>query len=384
MPIVKDTTGIDTAEKFVVIGVGSASSRCVVEISRILPIGGEVIAVNRSIDDMRDIQRGKRVAIGYPLYGNRAQEMNVDDADLVDESDLLRLKAAIGRPSKIFILANCGGAATYELIPSVIRVSMESGASVMTIVTTPFEFEGRARKATAKASLDRIRETKCPMAWIDADKVLSNVTQIGNLADELASAQARVLMTVLTASDAGCTGSLGDSQAILDRLRETPDLFVSYASTENLDESRKLARDAVRKPLTSGMELQQANRVGIIISGSPDLPIKVLNSAMDTVQKEINPDALLTTSFMPIPNSAGRQILRISILAGRRPEAIPQIDETPDAEKVETKELLINIATPDSSVMQQESFGDDLVGAPEWLIDSGSSSTNETMRPVLF
>ncbi len=316
MPIMKSSASDSNGDEFVVVGVGGAGSRFASEISRILPPGGETISVDRSIEDLSQIRQGKRIAIGYPMYGIRAANENRLDGELVDESDLHRLKAGIGKPSQVFVVAGLGGEATNELMPTVIRTAMLRSRSVLTIVTLPFTFEGRPRRNLAATALERIRATGCPVAVINADKALSNSTRIGSICDELSAVQARALMTVLTSTGAGSAGSLSNSAEMLQCLSGAKDAFISHAATQELDSFRKATREAMNAPLTTGIELSEAQHVELVITGPINLPMKVLNATVGIVEKGLAPDASLTTSFVAIPDGDARAKFRISILGG--------------------------------------------------------------------
>ncbi len=377
MRILQRSENETKSDEFVVVGVGGAGSRFTSEISQILPPGGETISVDRSAEDLSGIRLGKRIAIGYPMFGIRAANEERFDSELVDESDLYRLKAGIGKPSQVFVVGGLGGEATNELMPTVVRTAMARSESVLVIVTLPFTFEGRARRELATRALERVRATGCPIAVIDADRALSNSTQIGSVCDELSAVQARALMTVLTSTGVGSSDSLSNSSEMLECLSGARDAFVAHASTQEFNSFRKATREAINRPLTTGIELCKAQRVGVVVAGPADLPMKVLNSTISIVEKELGHGASLTTSFVAIPDSDARSKFRISILGGG--------DASGGTGNVSAEELSAVVDTPQPSATTiGEEIAVELHVMPLLFEDSKNGVSNGTMSPALL
>ncbi|MYA59918.1 MAG: hypothetical protein F4X40_05090 [Chloroflexi bacterium] len=64
-------------------------------------------------------------------------------------------------------------------------------------------------------ALERVRETGCSLAVINADGALSTESLAGDLASELTAAKARVVMNVLSASSAATSGAFNTSPEML-------------------------------------------------------------------------------------------------------------------------------------------------------------------------
>ena len=371
MTIIRDGRNDKAAKDFAIVGVGGAGAKSATELSKVLGNPDDVISVDREMDELRTMNLGRRISVGYPVYVREDDE--TADAALVDKNDLFRLKTVIGKPPMVFVLAGLGGNTTLELMPSVLKTAMSTGASVLAIVTLPFSFEGRTRADTARAALDRIRETGCSLALIDADSALSNAAMAGDLAAELSGAKARVVMNVLSASSAESFGTLNTAPELLDAIKCGGDTFVSYASSEVADEYRKIAREAIKSPLTTGLTLSDADYVSVIVVGPKDMSIKALNAAVSIVQNEMSSDAVLSTSFIPNGDPAKANRLRISILAGRSADRHAEDDETEteagNAESFEHASVVTNSTEPSGSITDEVV---DLLSGPDWLNDEPS------------
>ena len=162
----------------------------------------------------------------------------------------------------------------------------------------------------------------------------------------------------------------------MDAIKCGGETLISYAASEDVSEYRKVARDAIKTPITSGLELSDADFVTVIVAGPHDMSIKVLNSAIAVVQKELPQKAVLSTSFIPNGDSRKANRLRISILAGMRARTEEIEAESPIRADVERG---FNLVGNESSVpIVAEPAGDvidDLFGAPDWLVDRPSEKS---------
>ena len=374
MTIIRDGRNATAAKDFTIIGVGGAGARTASELSKVLGNPDDIIAVDREMDDLSSINVGRRISIGYPMFTRKTE--GIEDDEYVDNNDLFRLKTLIGKAPIVFVLAGLGGATTVEILPAVLRTAMSTGATVLAILTMPFAFEGRTRSNTACLALGRVRKTDCSLALIDADNALSSASIAGDLASELSAAKARVVMNVLSASNAESSGTLNSAPELLDAIKCGGETLISYAASEDVSEYRKVAREAVKAPITSGLVLGDADFVSVIVAGPRDMSIKTLNSAIAIVQNELSQKAVLSTSFIPNGDSHKANRLRISVLAGMRPRTEKIDAESPTRTDAEHSFDLVGAAS--SAPVVAEPAGDvidDLFGAPDWLVDRPSEKS---------
>ena len=376
MTIIRDGRNTQSTKEFAIIGVGGAGTESATELAKVLGNPDDVIAVDREFDDLRSVSIGRRISIGYPVFVR--DDDDEDSGQFADANDLFRLKTVIGKTPMIFVLAGLGGNTTLELMPSVLRTAMSTNATVLAIVTMPFSFEGRTRSNAAQIALERIRNTGCALALIDADTALSNASIAGALAEELSAAQARVIMNVLSALSAPSIGTLNTSPELLNAVRGRGPTFVSYASSEDASAHRKVTREAIRAPITSGLQLSDSDYVSIIVAGPPDTSIKALNTAVSLVQAETSDEAILSTSFIPNADSGKPSRLRVSILAGKRSERETKLAKIAN-ENSQTERSLD--APEDRIAASVEDEVNDLFGAPDWLVDKPG---NKDQIPALL
>ena len=106
-------------------------------------------------------------------------------------------------------------------------------------------------------------------------------------------------MNVLSASSAETFGTLNTAPELLDAVKCGGETFISYASGEDVAEIRKVAREAVKNPITSGLLLGDADFVSVVVAGPRDMSIKALNAAIAIVQPRVVSQRGVVDIFRP-------------------------------------------------------------------------------------
>ena len=330
-----------------IVGIGGAGSASASAIAKDLHLPIDAVLIDRDANDLRRLSAGTKITVGYPMYSNRRKN-GLTDGELVDETDILRVRSTISGYTRTYVLMGLGGRASYDLATSVINTAIGVGSKVIVICTMPFSFEGPMRRKMAEETLCRLTDAGCPVAVVDADAALSATARVGNVGDELAQAQARALMTLLTIDNNSNAGALNGAGVTLDLIAQSRNLIISHGAANSVDEFRRATRDALRNPLTSGLALRDASKVGVTISAPSDLPVKTLNAVMAFIERELSPDAQVATTFVPLPENSAK--VRVSIVAGDESPA-----ETPDEDSHATlDELGFDDMEPNAAVEAAE------------------------------
>ena len=295
------------------VGIGGAGAKSASEIAKDMPMPMDAVLVDRHPDELRRNHYGTKIPIGYPLYAATHGNRN-SPQDLVDETDLLRVRAALNGFKRVYVVMGLGGQATLELAPSVIKVARDVVSNVVVISTMPFAFEGPMRRKVAETALDRIDAEGCAVAVADADSALSGSVGVGNVAEELTKTLARTLMTLLTAETNAGVGALNGATTTLETIRKSSRIFVGHGVADSVEQLRRAARDAVKNPLTTGLTLSEADVVNLTIAVPADMPVKSLNAVMGTIERELVDDVHVATSFVPLAKNATK--VRVSVVAG--------------------------------------------------------------------
>lgn len=325
-----NATSTNVDQKICFIGVGGAGAKSASMVADDLSDQVDAVLIDRDDTDLRALRYGTKLTVGQPMFTARIQN-GIRSDEPVDESDMVRVRAALNDYRRVYVLMGLGGDATNDLAPSVIETAIATGAPVIAVCSLPFTFEGPMRRRVAEDTLRRVQDAGCPVALVDADDALSETASVGNVAEELTKAHAKVIMSLMTADRSWKASALSDSGdgSGLDIVATSNRVFVSHGAGESTEELRKAVREAVRRPLTTSLALSEAARVVMTISAPPDLPIKTLNGVMTAIERDMAPDAQVSTGFIALPANAKK--VKVSIVAGDQPELAAAADDTSDA-----------------------------------------------------
>ena len=356
------------------LGIGGAGAKSASEIAKDMPRPADAVLVDRQPEELRRNSYGTKIPVGYPIFAQSRENGN-STKQLVDETDLLRVRAAVNGYKRVYILMGLGGQATLELAPSVIKVAKDVAPNLVVICTMPYAFEGPMRRKIAENALDRIDAEGCPVAVADADSALSGAVGVGNVAEELTKVLARTFMTLLTAENNASTGALNGAATTLDTVAKASRVFVGHGVADSVDELRRAARDAVKNPLTTGLVLREADTVNVTMALPADMPVKSLNVVMGLIERELADDVHLATSFVPLAQSS--QKVRVSVIAGdsREIKLVPEGDQ-PDESKIEFHPL-----HPDAAVLAAERV---LTGSYNANVNEGSDTGGRQLVGILI
>lgn len=173
--------------KIVVIGVGGGGCNAV---DRMIASNTDVeyIAVNTDQAALNKSNATKKIAIGAkltrglgagarPEVGAKAAEEN--SADITD---------ALEGADMVFITAGMGGGTGTGAAPVVAECAKEVGALTVGVVTKPFAFEGKRRRAAAEKGIEFLTQKVDTIIVIPNDKLLQVVDKKCSLSDAFGKA----------------------------------------------------------------------------------------------------------------------------------------------------------------------------------------------------
>ena len=158
----------ESVAKIVVIGCGGGGCNAVNQMVKENLLGVTFYAFNTDAQALANAKAEHKLVLGKnytkglgaggdPLKGRKAAESSIDE-----------IRNVVSGANMVFIAAGMGGGTGTGAAPVVAKVSKESGALTIAIVTRPFSFEGERRK---KNSIDGINELK---KYVDAFIIVSN------------------------------------------------------------------------------------------------------------------------------------------------------------------------------------------------------------------
>ena len=250
-----------------------------------------------------DLTRGLGAGAN-PEIGRKAADESRDD-----------IQEALAGADMVFITAGEGGGTGTGAAPIVADIAMNDiGALTVAVVTKPFTFEGRKRKASAEEGIRTLADCVDTMIVIPNDKLLDIAEKKTTMLEAFATADG-----VLSQGTQGITDLItvpgiinldfADVKTIM-KQAGTAMMGIGTASGDNR------AVDAAQQAISSRLlesSIDGATRVLLSIAGSKDLGIQEINDAADLVANAVDPEANIIFGTV-VDESLGDQV-RITVIA---------------------------------------------------------------------
>lgn len=158
------------APKIFVVGVGGAGSNSITRLRGLGIKGATTVAINTDNIHLRITEADKKILIGktithglgaggYPAIGEQCALLSRND-----------LEEALHPADLVFILAGLGGGTGTGASPLVAEIAKKEGAVVVSIVSTPFDFE-RGGKRKAQEGLEKLRKIGDSIIVLDNNRL---------------------------------------------------------------------------------------------------------------------------------------------------------------------------------------------------------------------
>lgn len=189
----------------------------------------------------------------------------------------------------IFVVAGLGGGTGGGAAPVVARLARESGALVLCMATSPFDFEGMRRREQAKSSLRELRLAADAVITLPNQRMTAifdqntPVREAFRLTNDLLAQGVRGIWQMLTRP-----GLVNVDFAYLYSVLRGKNVESAFASAEAAGELRamEVVEKLMRSPLLEeGKLLTQSTDILVSLVGGPDLTIADVNKVMEQLQR---------------------------------------------------------------------------------------------------
>jgi cell division protein FtsZ len=158
-----------------VVGVGGGGGNAV---SRMIAanVGGvHFIAANTDCQALVSNPAQSKIQLGAKLTKGLGAGGNPEIGRSAALEDTEKILEEIGGADMVFVTTGLGGGTGTGGAPIIANLAREMGALVVAVVTLPFAFEGRRRRAQAEEGLEALRQVVDTVITIPNDKLLHTV-----------------------------------------------------------------------------------------------------------------------------------------------------------------------------------------------------------------
>ena len=275
-----------------VIGVGGGGNNAVNRMVESELKGVQFLSVNTESQVLElskadvTIQIGEKVTKGLGAGANpqigeaAAQESREDIIKALEGADM------------VFVTAGMGGGTGTGAAPVVAECAKEVGALTVGVVTKPFAFEGKRRRAAAEKGIEFLTQKVDTIIVIPNDKLLQVVDKKCSLSDAFGKADDVLRQGIKGISDLiQIPGLINlDFADVKTIMTEQGEALMGIGVGEGENRAADAAKMAINSPLLE-TSIDGAKGILLNISGSANLSLFEINEAAEIISDAADPDA---------------------------------------------------------------------------------------------
>jgi len=258
-----------------IIGVGGAGNNAVNTMINNNLTDVEYVAVNTDLQILNVSLAEHKLQIGKELVKGFGAGGNPDVGKMSAEENEEDIKKMLANTDVVFIAAGMGGGTGTGAAPVIAKIAKEMELLIIAIVTYPFNFEGKVRKANADFGMSELKKCVNSLIVIDNDKILKAFDDI-----ELYQAFEKSNFVLYNAAktfndiinkEGYMNVDLGDLRTVLSEMGYA---LIGFGSASGEKRAEKAALQALENPLIQDISLQETKAVLVNITVGFDFVAK--------------------------------------------------------------------------------------------------------------
>ena len=357
---IEEATTLSTEAKIKAIGVGGGGGNMINHMIETGIDGIDLIVANTDAQALKDskapfkLQMGLNATrgLGAGMVPEKGREAALESFD--------EIKEILAGADIVFISAGLGGGTGTGAAPIVAQAAKEVGALTVSIVTSPFKFEGRRRAKLAKQGLEELKRESDSIIVVPNEKLLSIVEK--NLGikesfrmvdDVLAQAVGGISKVILSHGANDINLDFADVRTVMSH-RGMALMGTGYGSGANA--AYDAAKSAIESPLLDNISIDGAKGVLVHFDIHPDYPLMEIGESMDIIEDSADDDAYVIFGTTTSENMEPDEV-KITIIA-------TGFEDQSSEEEVQEKkqETLISAAQNNPAVKVMRTLNKKVVG----------------------
>ena len=313
-----------------VIGVGGGGNNAVNRMVDSDLKGVQFLAVNTENQVLELSKADVTIQIGEKVTKGLGAGANPQIGEEAAQESREEITKALEGADMVFVTAGMGGGTGTGAAPIVAECAKEVGALTVGVVTKPFAFEGKRRRAAAEKGIEFLTQKVDTIIVIPNDKLLQVVDKKCSVSDAFSKADEVLRQGIKGISDLIQIPGLinldfADVKTIMTNQGEAL-MGIGEGTGEN--RAADAAKMAINSPLLE-TSIDGAKGILLNISGSSDLGIFEVNEAAQIISDAADPDANIIFGSV-IDESLGDKV-QVTVVAtgfGNNAKSVPEFGKT--------------------------------------------------------
>ena len=313
-----------------VIGVGGGGNNAVNRMVDNQIKGVQFIAVNTENQVLELSKADVTIQIGEKVTKGLGAGANPQIGEEAAQESREEITKALEGADMVFVTAGMGGGTGTGAAPIVAECAKEVGALTVGVVTKPFAFEGKRRRAAAEKGIEFLTQKVDTIIVIPNDKLLQVVDKKCTITDAFSKADDVLRQGIKGISDLiQIPGLINlDFADVKTIMTEQGEALMGIGVGEGENRAVDAAKMAINSPLLE-TSIDGAKGILLNISGSSDLSIFEVNEAAEIISEAADPDANIIFGSV-IDESLGDKVQITVVATGFNSSAksVPEFGKT--------------------------------------------------------
>ena len=292
--------------------------------------GVQFLAVNTENQVLELSKADVTIQIGEKVTKGLGAGANPQIGEEAAQESREEITKALEGADMVFVTAGMGGGTGTGAAPIVAECAKEVGALTVGVVTKPFAFEGKRRRAAAEKGIEFLTQKVDTIIVIPNDKLLQVVDKKCSVSDAFSKADEVLRQGIKGISDLIQIPGLinldfADVKTIMTNQGEAL-MGIGEGTGEN--RAADAAKMAINSPLLE-TSIDGAKGILLNISGSSELGIFEVNEAAQIISDAADPDANIIFGSV-IDESLGDKV-QVTVVAtgfGNNAKSVPEFGKT--------------------------------------------------------
>ena len=367
--------------KIKVIGVGGGGGNAVNRMINAKVEGVEFLVANTDLQALQMSQASVKIQLGVKLTSGLGAGANPEVGRKAALEDAHQIIEALEGADMVFVTAGLGGGTGTGAAPIIASLASEMGALTVAVVTKPFAFEGKRRKAQADHGLNELIESVDTTIVIPNEKLLAVAQNAGffesfRVADDILRQAVQGISDIITIPGI-INRDFADVKTIMQGMG-----YAVMGTATGRGERRALeaAQAAIASPLLEAGAIDGARGILINITGSSSLKLAEVNEASTIIQNAAHEDANII--FGAVLDEKMKDDVKITVIAtGFKDEQLGRREHSMGAAAAaisSARAISSYVPPPESSTRQRSAP----VAVADSRLQNGHAFEDEVPEPV--
>jgi cell division protein FtsZ len=312
-----------------VVGVGGGGGNAVNHMVTSHIEGVDFICANTDAQALKSINSRSVIQLGNSLTKGLGAGANPEIGRQAALDDRNRILEVLEGSDMVFITAGMGGGTGTGAAPVIAEIAKEAGILTVAVVTKPFPFEGKKRRAIAEKGIEELSQFVDSLITIPNEKLLPVLGKDVSLVKAFAAANDVLLGAVQGIADLITRPGLinVDFADVRTVMSEMGMAMMGTGVASGPNRAREAAEKAIASPLLDDINLQGARGILINIAGGHDLTLSEFDEVGNVVHEFASEEAVVVAGVSIDPDLEDE--LRVTVVATGLANQQQRIAEAP-------------------------------------------------------